>query len=481
MAQVWFVIGLYIVGILIGLLLSRQVPIPVVAATGFLWGTLCYSLLSFIALVANSYQPVFMLTGLGALGVLLIVLNIRRGSFSLDRRAMIWLGAMLCLYLLAALILEGHNISKAHELDPQSQILVGRSLALEGFAPWNTQQLSSWGFLLVSIQSTSVFLGVDYLYIFQPICGLTFLLTFSTGCYYVLVERIENRKTALLVAGICTLLLFSTYGIILEMEFINTNLISSMYLFTAFAAFWLGLGKRSGGWLAAAMLSLTGFALARTEAPVFAIILLSLVLNSGRLSYRERLTYFLPFLVVFILRYLHMVMTAGSGSIILSNSRILGVFGLLIAFTLLVLVSDIEFVEAKILPRLHIVMIAALGAALLAAIASQPNLMLLSICNFLLNLFFLIGFWGVIWYFYLVHLALARNQPPFEHERLFSIFIPCFFLLLLALVYFRLPANPFGYYWHDTSNRISTHIVPIILLYLAMKYGWGLAAQPESD
>jgi len=478
MSQVWFIVGLYVLGILIGLLFSKQIPIPFIAATGILWGGLSYSLLAFIALVANRYQPVFMLVSLGSMGILLIVIHILRGTFRLDRQALIWLAGTLCLYILTALLFEGNNVSKTYELDPQTQILVGRSLAEEGFGAWNSQQLSSWGFLLVSIQSASVFLGIDYLYAFQPTCGLTFLLTFAAGLYYVLSEQIDNRRTLILITAACTLLLFSTYGIVLQMEFITTNLIASMYLFTAFAAFWLGLKKQSSAWFIVAMLSLTGFSLIRTEGPVFALVLLALVLSSGRLSYKERLTYFLPYLSVFILRYLHMILTAGTGGIILSSSRMIGVLGLLAAFTLLVLASGIRFVEAKILPRLHVIMIALLGAALVAAIAVQPGLMLVSIRGFLLNLFALLGFWGVIWYFLLIHLALAGHQPPFDYEKIFIVFVLCFFLLLLTIVYFRLPGDPFGYYWHDTSNRISTHIMPIILLYLAMKYGWGLFAEP---
>jgi hypothetical protein len=476
MAQVWFIVGLYVLGVLIGLLFSKHIPFPFIAATGILWGGLSYSLLAFIALVVDVYTPMLMLAILGLLAAFLIVLNIHRGAFRLDRQALIWLAGTLCFFILAALLFEGNNVSKAHELDPQSQILVGRSLAEEGFAEWNTQQLSSWGFLLVSIQSASVFLGVDYLYAFQPIYGLTFLLTFSTGLYYVLAEQINERKTLILVAGICTLLLFSTYGIVLQMEFINTNLISAVYLFTVFTAFWMGLKRQEHCWLSIAMLALTGFTLARTEAPVFAVIILILVLGTGRLSYRERLTFFLPYLSIFVLRYLHMVFTVGAGSIILNSARILILLGLLIVFTLLVLGSGIEFIETKLLPRLHIVMPAVFGAALVAVIAVRPDLMLVSIRSFSLNLLFLTSFWGVIWYFFFIQIVLSGYQPSFEYERLFTVFIPCFFMVLLTMAYFR---TPYGYYWHDSSNRIAAHIAPIILLYLAMKYSWGLFARPE--
>ncbi|MBN1120107.1 MAG: hypothetical protein JXJ17_03440 [Anaerolineae bacterium] len=476
MAQVWFVVGLYILGVLIGLMFAKHVPIPFIVATGILWGSLAYSLLAFVTLVLDVYHPLVMLIVLGLLGVFLIIQNIRQGAFNLDRQALTWLVGVFCVFFLAAFVLERHNISKAAGLDPQSQILVGRSLAREGFAAWNSQQLSSWGFLLVSIQSVSVFLGIDYIHIFQPLCGITFLLTFSTGLYYVLAEQINERRTVFLIVGACTLLLFSTYGIVLQMEFINTNLISAMYLFTAFIAFWMGLKRQKHSWLTIAMLALTGFTLARTEAPVFALIMMTLVLSVGKLSYRERLIFFLPYLSIFILRYLYMVLTAGTGSIILNSPRMLGVLGLLIVFTLLVLGSGIKFVETKILPRLHIVMITVLGAALATVIAVRPGPMLEAIRSFFLNLLFLISFWGVIWYFFLVQMILSGYQPSFEYERLFTVYILGFLLVLLAMAYFRVP---YGYYWHDSSNRISTHIAPIILLYLAMKYSWGLFARPE--
>jgi len=82
------------------------------------------------------------------------------------------------------------------------------------------------------------------------------------------------------------------------------------------------------------------------------------------------------------------------------------------------------------------------------------------------------GRWGITWIIFILLLVFSLTQPRVPKEELFFYFISSFFSLLLAISYFR---APFRLGWGDSANRMLTHILPIIILYVLMKTTKGLS------
>jgi len=68
--------------------------------------------------------------------------------------------------------------------------------------------------------------------------------------------------------------------------------------------------------------------------------------------------------------------------------------------------------------------------------------------------------------------VVSQAGPRFPQEDLFLYGVILFFALLLAIVYFRVPYHT-G--WGDSANRMFTHILPIVILYVQMKAAQGLS------
>jgi hypothetical protein len=86
--------------------------------------------------------------------------------------------------------------------------------------------------------------------------------------------------------------------------------------------------------------------------------------------------------------------------------------------------------------------------------------------------------WGITWLVFLFLLGLSFIGPRLPFDELFFYGIPAFFSVLTALVYFR---NPYHTGWGDSANRMFTHILPIVVLYVLMKAAQGIWNDLNSD
>jgi len=465
-SQVLFLVGLYTLGVLAGLLFKKHIPFVFICLTGFLWGGLIWVIggVSFL-IVSIPYSALTMLLFLITVLISLSIIHIRQGIWRLTSSDFFWFVGVMAAFLIVVGAASRYNYSIA-SYDSVAQIMLGRDIANHGFNELTTSTLASWGVFLPLLQSVSVFLGDGYMYAAQPAFAFTLLITFFYLSQRVARQNFYGMPAATALALLATLTLASTYFIVFQVFYIHNGLISATYLFVAIGTFWLALSERNNLWLIFAMLALTGFSISRTEAPLFALIFLTLLISSEQIPYRVRLTAILPYLIFLVFWYLSLLRVMGSGTDILDPTKTLAVIGLLIAFGVLVGLSYYRWVERYLLPALPKIMLGVFLVGLAFLFTLKPTDMQTNLTAILKNMFDS-GRWGVTWHILLGLLVFGLIQPRFNHERLFSYGIPLFFALLLALGFMRLP---YRLGWGDSANRIITHIMPIILLYTVIKY-----------
>lgn len=470
--QVLFLLGLYTLGVLTGLLFKKHIPVVFICLTGFLWGSLIWVIagVSFL-IVSMPYSALNMLLLAITILIALTIIHIRRGTWRLTRSEITWFVGVMLAFAIVVSVATQYNFSVA-SYDSIAQIMLGRNIANHGFTESVTRELASWGVFLPLLQSASVFLGDGYLYAAQPAFAFTLLLTFFYLSQRAARQSFSEVRVALALALLATLALASTYFMVFQAFYIHNGLIAATYLFVAIVTFWLALCERNNVWLIFAILALTGYSISRTEAPLFALIFLALVVSTGQISYRVRLAFSLPYLIILVLWYLYLLRIMGAGTDILDPKKTLVIIGSLTAFCILIGLSYYRWVERYFLPILHIFMLGVLLLILMVMFILKPEDMQISMTaiwqNMIIN-----GRWGATWLILLGLLVFGLIQPRFSYERLFSYGIPLFFALLLALGFMR---APYRLGWGDSANRIITHIIPIIFLYTLLKYGHGMHA-----
>jgi hypothetical protein len=272
--QVLFLLGLYTIGVLTGLLFKKHIPFIFIYLTGFLWGSLIWVIagVSFL-IVSIPYSALNMLLLAIAILITVAIIHIRRGTWRMTRSEILWLVGVMAAFVLVVSVAAQYNFSVASS-DSVQQIMLGRNIANHGFTESATRELASWGVFLPILQSASVFLGDGYLYSAQPAFAFTLLLTFFYLSRRAARQSFSGARVAPAFALLATLALASTYFIVFQAFYIHNSLIAATYLFVAIGSFWLALSERNNVWLVFAMLALTGFSISRTESPLFALIYL---------------------------------------------------------------------------------------------------------------------------------------------------------------------------------------------------------------
>lgn len=476
--QVLFLFGLYGFGLFFGLLFKRQLPVALISLTGFLWGALAWVIGGVLILAASlPYTPVSM----GLLFIFLMIgfgtIHARNKTWRLARRELLTILLIAAAFLLVLVLASLFNFSTTSQ-DSIAQISTGRRIAYEGFSSPVIEELSLRGIYLPQLHSASVFLGDDYLYAAQPAFAFSFVLIFVYLTRRIIGHLSSHRHLAWLLSLSSGLILFSTYFIVFQFFYIHNNLISALYLYFAVCAFWLAAVEERGTWAILGIIALLGFSLARNEAPIFALIFLVLVVSSKRISFRVRLRSMLPYLVVLILWYLYLLLEMGQGTKILDPGKTLLIIGTLAAFGCLVLLSELKWIKSLVLPHLPKVMLGTLLVLLVVMAILKPNHMILSVW-IIINNTLEAGGWGITWLIFGFLLVLSMAGPRLPWEEIFFVGISSFVALLLALVYFR---NPYRLGWGDSANRMLTHILPIIILYVSMKAAEGFSGSgPDNN
>jgi hypothetical protein len=473
-----FLLGLHIFGVLVGVSFRKHIPFPFICLTGFIWGSLIWVVAAvFFLIISVAYSPMNMGLLVAVIIVSLAIIQIRGGTWRLNYTELAWLTGTMFAYVVVVSVAVRFNYSWPTH-DSAVQIMLGRVIAQDGYVYWPQAGMVSFGLFVPLLHSISVFLGQDYLWAAHPVFAFSFFLAFCYLCQRATRHSIPNGYTALVLALLVSLALFTASLMIVQIFYIHNNLISATYLFVAVGTSWLAVRERNNSWLIFTMAALTGFSLSRLESPLFALAFLALLINTGQLSYRLRLCLNLPYLIFMVLWYLKlMLFTQTYYDIILNPRNVVAMMALLIAFGVVVGASRFRWVEHLVLPRLHLAMIGALLLILGFFFVQQPEQMLKCVISPLKNAYYY-GNWGPIWIVFLILLVFSATQPRIPYEKLFTFFIIAFSLLLLSLGGMR-PPYRLGY--GDSGNRMLTHILPIICFYVLLKYGHNFHADASEQ
>jgi len=469
--QVLFLFGLYGFGVYFGLIFKRQIPCAFIGVTGFLWGTLFWVVGGiFFKIVSIPYTPVSMIAFFIILAVVFSIIHIKMNTWQLSRSELTYLLLMAIAFILVLVIASIFNLSIG-STDSITNIFLGRRIAYEGLSEAFDYFLSTTGVYLPQLQSASIFLGDDYLYAAQPAFAYTFFLIYLYLSHQVIGNLFSDKRVALALTFLTGLVLFSTYYMVWQVFYIHNNMISAVYLFVAVSTFWLASIEDKYSWMIFALLGLMGFSLARTEAPIFALIFLVIVISFDQFSYRIRLISILPYLFILILWYLYLFRGMGEGTLILNPERTLVIISSLVSFGILVVLSELRWIKRFLLPILPKIMLGLLLLILVFMVFQKPEHMMDSLTAIIKNMIES-GRWGITWIIISLLLVFSLAQPRVPKEELFFYGISSFFSLLLVISYFH---GPFRLGWGDSANRMLTHILPIIILYVLMTTVKGLS------
>jgi hypothetical protein len=240
-----------------------------------------------------------------------------------------------------------------------------------------------------------------------------------------------------------------------------------VYLFLSVCGFWLASVEEKDSWMIVGMLALLGFSLVRLESPVFALPFLILLISGGKIPYRIRLVSILPYLISLIIWYFYLLRGVGDVDLTLDQARTLAIIGALVACVFLVIFSEVNWIKRWVLPLLPKIMLGVLVLVVAYMVLQKPGHMYTSMKVTLKNVL-ITGRWGITWIIFTLVFLFSLIGSGFLEEGYFFIGISSFFLILLAISYFRVP---YRVGWGDSANRMLTHILPVISIYVMMRVG----------
>jgi hypothetical protein len=275
---------------------------------------------------------------------------------------------------------------------------------------------------------------------------------------------------ALALALLTALVLFTANLFLFQSFYIHVNLPVAVYLFVAVGTCWLAISEQNNAWLAIAVSSLISFSLLRTETFVFAMFILFLVISLYKFPGRARWFFTLPFIGLMFLWYVLFYLRFIRETNILSPARILLLLVSLVCLGLYVFI--LRYRKLEELVQAIVVYAIAAGAVLLLAgmLLFETRITITSLVVTLQNML-VSGGWGAIWYAVFVGLILAFTQPRFKNENFFVLILAIYFVSLIALGSIRTLPYHLGRF--DSGNRMLTHILPVVVYYLVLKYGPG--------
>lgn len=479
LAAAAFFAALHGLGLLLCRAIERRLPPAFVGCSGLLWGLLAYSLVAMLALGLHiPYTALTMLLGLGAIAILAALACAAQGGLRREESA--WLVGSTALVFGAAALC--HAVPRSlMSSDSSGMILMGRSLAMYGgFDPALASVVaadfgwfSNYGALVPILQSSAVFLGLEYHPAAAPLMLLSFTATFVCTAILVLRRLGVGPTVAGLYGAGGAALLATTFLYAFQGVYIHNSLPSAIYLFLFVACGWQYTQEQRASWMALALAALLGFILARVEAPLFALLFLTPLLCHPTVDRRTRATSsgVLALVVVFWYFTLYQI-TPVEKTYMLTPVRNLLISSCVVAFALLmILVPPRRESLLRVLP-LGALVVVALG--LLALWVARPEGMNHNLTALTTNLLHS-GAWQGTWCLIAVLLTLTPVLPRLPSERLFTYGLAA--ALLLTFVMGGIKNHRMA--WGDSQNRMMTHLLPIFLLYLLMKYA--APRTPDAD
>jgi hypothetical protein len=472
MAQTLFICGLYVVGFPFGLLFKKGIPFEFISLTGFLWGCMLYAFEAMVLIgLRIPYTLISMAIFSGLILVILVLVNYRLGNLRLNNRDTSWLAGSLLVFLLGSLTTNLFNLAAVSQ-DSLMQIMIGREIAFDGFSPDVINYLSLTGPFILVLHSASVLIGSEYLYTLLPMFSLSFFMVFIFVTYRSLRQNLSSKFFALTFALLATLILFTSDLFLFQTFYIHDNLPTAAYLFVAVGVCWLAAREENNAWLVFAVPALISFSLLRTETVIFAVFIFFMVTSQFRLSGRTRRLFILPFVGIMLGWYIIFFFNFLRDSFMLNPSRIIVLMALLVCLGIYAFILGYRRLEQFV--HTNLLYVVGGGALLLVAglLIINPRNVITGLVATVQNML-VYGQWGVIWYMVLVGLVLAFTQRGIKNEGFFVLILVVYFVFVIALGWLRTNINVYHLGRFDSGNRMLTHILPLAIYYLALKYSPG--------
>ncbi|MCB9858395.1 MAG: hypothetical protein H6818_22145 [Phycisphaerales bacterium] len=346
-------------------------------------------------------------------------------------------------------------------------LIIARELGHYGyFTDISGLQLSGWGVFAPVAHSASVFLNEGYLYGMPPLLAMVTLALLFHWIRRSFKSLGVGQIAGIVAAVLAALLLLSTPMYQRHASYIHTNLGSAAFLFIYAGAAYMRFSTGGREWLVLAMFGLIGFSLHRVEAPLVAAIFLAPVAESRDIKFVDRLVATLALAGLMTGWFSVIANFIGDKGWIVTREQIpvmLAPSWLLVA---VVLASAFRPLQSTT-RWTTVLMTWALLLVVLWFFIDKTDHMKKCFDTTAWNLVWT-GHWTMTYTVLLFLLAWTPFMRPIRGEALFRATIPAFLLLIVALGAFR---KPYRLDDSDSGNRMALHILPAIILYVAVKFG----------
>lgn len=460
-----FLSSLFALGVAVLLPFRRKIPTEYLVAAAFPFGTVVWTLVLLCGLIIGADIMIFSALAIPAL-VLAATVVCRKRSEGISVRFLGWIVLVTGLMGVLSYVISFARVSIV-SYDSITQIVMGKSLVQYGINAGTVDFMTSWGVLLPLMQGSAVLFNVEYLSSLQSIWALTLVVVLVAIIYSERSALESNLLRCHLAATGTTVLLASTYFFVFQSTYIHNSLPSAVFLLVAIHALWRLIVTQNKNWIVFALFGLVGFSLCRTEAPLFgaALIFIAFAVEGRNLPRRISCAVLLPYMLFVIGWYAFLYTNIGSSSDILSPGKVLILIFSIVGATFSVWLFRSPRLNT-IAHHLPLLVVVVLVAAVLTTFIFKFEHSFESTSAIFFNLGFE-GRWGATWWVIAISAVVAILMPRFKGENLFILFSLSFIAIVIVLGIMRVP---YRLGWGDSANRMFTHLLPILLAYLALKF-----------
>jgi hypothetical protein len=464
MSDVLFLTIVFVIGLFFGLNFYRKISLQFILYSSFLWGAVILSLSTMtlrifnIGLIGNQN-----LLFIGVLCTVLIIpiVFFSKPKFAKNDLLIIFLSTSV--FFLINFFFHTFNFSLA-TIDSFALILLGRTNVFDGMSPYVLNSFTSWGLLIPTLQSFSVFLGIDYFVSLAANFALSIIFVFGYFCFTFCKQILQNDRQSKWITWFMLTVLITTPMFIIQTFFIHTNLPAASYMLLLVCIAWMYIKNPDDALLILLFVSMVGLSMCRSETFIYTIPVLVLLLVSTRKINKALFLSSSIFLVLVSSWLVYLYFNIPTGTVILDKARIFALVCALIIFFLFITGLRNPLVSEKGRPLISRLFLVPFFAMELLMIILKPAHMLASNSSIINNLFFW-GDWGMAFWLWLIVLIMYLVFPQKEICFFLNKIVVSTMLMISCLSFFR---NPYRLSWNDSANRLLTLVFPLILIMLAI-------------
>ena len=471
-AQILLIFSFFVTGIMLQFCLKKRAPLWFLLPSAFFWGALNWALLTLLSvLMLQRVSLVFLLTFNGGEILLLLVCILTSRPLSLGRREWGLVSLYAGFFMVFTTVFSYINLSR---VSPDSLFLLKMAdqIADSGFTRLTWTSPAAYGYFTSLIQAVASSLALDYLYLFQPVLTVNFivLIFFTIQHFTACISRTWLRVMLGLTA---VTFLFTSTMMRFQFAYIHTNLPSAAFLFTGVVALLQLTRTREEFWLVYAMAGLTGFGITRTENPLLLLLFLGLFLSISGTTWSQRMRIILPALAV-VLSTLMVTLFIDTArvdtqlSLQLPDAIIIGMIAVYVLFMAFLLISRVRWINEMVIPNFHKLLFFAIVTAFILAFVLNP-LNILTSMRSIFSATMLTGGWDSSWLTIVALLVLLliyyRQHLVKQPAGILGMSLLLYFLAILLMSLYRAPYHP---QWNDSANRMFTQLLPLFVLFIVL-------------